>query len=271
MGKPALRNCGTFAIAMAIGVTAPQIVWATEMTVRTPVSKAAPQVYNWTGLYVGGNLGYGWARGSDPQFALVDTTGSGLTAFFNDGGFPVTSVNPQGFIGGTQIGYNWQSNAFVWGLAADLQASGMKQGSTFASVPPAPPSAAGTTTLDRKIDWFGTIRGKLGFAIQNWLLYGTGGLAYGHIKEDLTFTPTPPTIPIGTGSNSQTKAGWTVGGGFEYGVDRWSFGVEYLFIDFGRTATAMTFAGYLGAETDMVSFSSRNTVNVVRALVNYHF
>lgn len=270
-GKCAMRNKRMFVIGAAIGLCLSQSAFAADMPAKAPVLKAPAlkATYNWAGLYVGGNVGYGWASDADPSRSIVDTSGSGLTAFFNAGGFPVGAVNPNGIIGGVQAGYHWQKNALVWGVVTDFQASGMREESGFASVAPAPPFVTGTTTLDRKIDWFGTLRGKAGWAAQNWLFYGTAGLAYGHIKENLTFTSSG--IPSASGSNDYTKVGWTVGAGLEYGWDKWSVGVEYLYIDLGRTDATMTFAGYFGAGGDSVTVSSRNNLNIVRALVNYRF
>lgn len=259
-----MRKKLALVIAAAIGVTASQAALAADMPVKAAAAKAP---YSWSGFYIGGNVGYGWVSGSDPDLSLVDGSGSGITAFFNAGGFPLTAVNPKGAIGGGQIGYNWQSNALVLGVVADIQAASMDASNTVVAAPPL--FITGTTTLNRKMDWFGTLRGKLGWAVQNWLVYGTGGLAYGRIDETLTFTSSG--VPSGSTSTGQSKTGWTVGGGVEYGVNRWSFGVEYIYIDLGRTDITMPFSGYVGADLDSITVSSSNTINIVRALVNYRF
>ena len=245
-----------------------QSAWAADLPVKAPATKPAT-AFDWSGFFVGGNVGYGWASDADPSHSLIDSSGSGLTAFFNAGGFPVGADNPNGITGGVQAGYNWQNSALVWGLVADFQASGMQEESSFASGAPAPPFVTGTTTLDRKVDWFGTLRGKAGWAMQDWLFYGTAGLAYGHIKENMTFASSG--VASASGSNTQTKVGWTVGAGLAYGWDRWSVGIEYLYIDLGRTDATMTFAGYPGAGGDSFTASSRNNLNIVRGLVNYRF
>lgn len=253
-----------FVLAAAVGFSVSQTAFAADLPVKAPAVKAS---YSWSGFYIGGNVGYGWVSGSDPGLSLVDGSGSGITAYFNAGGFPVTAVNPKGAFGGGQIGYNWQSNALVLGVVADIQAASMDASNTVVAAPPL--FITGTTTLNRKIDWFGTVRGKLGWAMQNWLVYGTGGFAYGRIDETLTFASSG--VPTGSASTGQSKTGWTVGGGFEYGVNRWSFGVEYLYIDLGGTDITMPFSGYVGANLDSITVSSSNTINVVRALANYRF
>lgn len=254
-------------IVAAIGLGVSQAALAADMPAKAFALKTA--AYNWSGFYAGGNVGYGWGSGASPNLSLVDTTGVGLTGFFNAGGFPIGAVNPSGAIGGAQVGYNWQTSTTVYGLVADFQASDMHKQGAFASVAPVPPNLVATTTLDRRIDWFGTVRGKFGYAMQNWLAYGTGGLAFGHIRESLNFTSSG--APTGSGSNTQTKFGWALGAGLEYGWDKWSVGVEYLYIDLGRTNTTMPFAGYFGAASDSLTVSSQNSVNIVRALVNYRF
>jgi outer membrane immunogenic protein len=249
------------ATAMAIGLVALQSTNAADM----PVTASA---YDWTGFYTGANIGYGWRSGSDQSLSLTDRSGSGLTEFRNAGGFPVGGVDPDGIVGGGQAGYNWQSSAWVWGIVADFQAAGLEESRNFASTAPAH-FLPGTTVLDRKIDWFGTVRGKAGWATQNWLFYGTGGLAYGHVAENLAFTSAG--VASARGSNSNTKIGWTAGAGLEYGWGGWSVGAEYLYIDLGRTSPAMTFAGYSAAGGDSITASSRNNMGIVRALVNYRF
>ena len=241
---------------------------AADMPIKAPAYQAPVAGYNWSGFYVGGNFGYGWGANSDPGVSVIDATGLGLGAFAAAGGFPITAVNPNGIIGGGQAGYNWQTNAFVFGLVADFQGADMKRDSTFVASPPG--FVTGTTNVDRKLDWFGTVRGKLGWAVDNVLLYATGGLAYGHVKDSLTFSGSPTGIS-GAGSNSETRAGWTAGAGLAYGWGQWSVGVEYLCMDLGSSDTTMTFAGYPGAATDSVTVSNDNKVNLVRALINYRF
>ncbi|MGH6683603.1 MAG: outer membrane protein [Pseudolabrys sp.] len=212
---------------------------AADLPVKAPVYKApvmAP-VYNWTGFYIGANIGYSWGRQD------VDAVG----------GVPLGNPNIDGVIGGGQIGYNWQMNQLVLGIEADIQASGQKGDGTFVPGPAA--LALPTITFTDKLDWFGTVRGRVGYAMDRWLPYVTGGWAYGGGSiSGSTSTPT-------TFSGSTTYSGWTIGGGLEYAfMNNWSVKAEYLYIDFGN-----------GPTVNGAIVGGRMTDNIARLGVNYRF
>jgi outer membrane immunogenic protein len=232
---------------------------AADMPVKMPVK--APIVvppYNWTGLYVGLNAGYSWGK----QDNSLQTPGGAII------GGNSNSDKINGFIGGGQIGYNWQINQWVLGLEGDFQGSGQKGNGTFGipgfdpcapvAVCPVPASVVGYTD---KLDWFGTVRGRIGYAFDRWLPYLTGGWAFGHG----TISGTSAGGIVGTFSGSNTYSGWTVGAGLEWALtDYWSAKAEYLYIDFGNGPTI--------ALTPAVNFvSGKMTDNIVRLGVNYHF
>jgi outer membrane immunogenic protein len=200
---------------------------AADMPARMP-TKAVPYVamYNWTGAYVGLNAGYGWARASDSLGA---------------------SANLNGFVGGGQIGYNWQANGspLVLGLEADFQGTGQSQTQT---VP-------GVATLDTRVRWFGTVRGRLGYAADRALFYVTGGLAY--VNSGVTLT-----TAAGQSTDSGTKAGYALGGGIEYAfAGPWTAGLEYLYVDTGSRSVTV------GAVNDSIKIRE----NILRAKINYRF
>ena len=143
------------------------------------------------------------------------------------------SSDIDGFLGGIQAGYNFQlSGPFVIGVEADIQYSNIES-SVFT------------------LDYFGTVRARAGFAVDQFLLYGTGGLAYGR-----------GTYELGGLSNDQTNIGWTVGDGAEYAIDmNWSVKAEYLYVDLG-SETYTTVAGPIDVGL---------TSNILRAGVNYRF
>jgi outer membrane immunogenic protein len=157
---------------------------AADLAAR-PYTKAPMLVdpgYNWTGFYVGGNIGYSWGRSSDTSTLA---TGAGTVLFTS-----ISRSDLNGVVGGGQIGYNWQMKNWVWGLEADIQGSDQKGGRDFACptgvcTPPSGfgipvPGPAVPVSLNQKLDWFGTVRGRIGLlASPSILLYGTGGLAYG--------------------------------------------------------------------------------------------
>ncbi|MGH6683604.1 MAG: outer membrane protein [Pseudolabrys sp.] len=209
---------------------------AADLPRAAPVYKAPAMIvappYNWTGFYVGGNIGYGWGS----QDASLDGFGS------------LGGANVDGIIGGGQIGYNWQMNQLVLGLETDFQGSDQKGDG----------GVAGTATYTNKLDWFGTLRGRVGYAFDRWLPYVTGGWAYGH--GNLSGTSG------GVGfSGSNDYSGWTLGGGLEYAfLNNWSAKLEYLYIDFGDGPSATVVPG-----TNVSA--GKLTDNVVRLGVNYKF
>jgi outer membrane immunogenic protein len=166
--------------------------------------------YSWAGPYIGGNLGYAWGK--------VDNS---LT-------------KPSGFVGGAQAGYNWQIGSWVLGLEGDIQATGAND--TFAPWKFSNP-------------WFGTVRGRVGYAFSNIMFYGTGGLAFGELRGE--------TFGL---SESHTTAGWTAGVGAEFGfAPNWSAKVEYLYVDLSNTQFTIT------------GVQNGYRFGLVRAGVNYHF
>ena len=271
-----------FVAFVAFSVVAATVpAFATDLPLKAPPLPPAP-VYSWTGFYIGGNVGYSWGNGNsnyyDPNFGA-----SGL-------GPP--SSNPlsqriDGVIGGGQIGYNWQPDrTWVLGLEADIQGSGEKGSANFTD-----PYSVGTDcdvfcstvsgTMSAAIDWFGTVRGRIGILITpTTLLYGTGGLAYGGVNAsgnitDACFSGTPPACtPISWGfSHTAINVGWTAGGGVEGFVPNttsWTWKVEYLYLDLG-TVSGTGFEASADFGPLAYSWSSKVTDNIVRAGLNYHF
>ena len=212
-GKPLGAVIRNLLVAMgALGaLAAASPVAAADMVLKAP----PPVAYSWTGFYAGGNIGYSWGNAdsnyNEPFFGLL--------------GLPVpisTSQSLDGVIGGGQVGYNWQANkTWVLGLEADLQGSGERGSSstgdpylnTFNAVTLDP-----TLTLTNKADiqWFGTVRGRVGvLATPTMLLYASGGLAYGGICASGSVNDGAVPGTTWSFSNSTTKVGWTLGAGIE--------------------------------------------------------
>ncbi|MEH2511774.1 outer membrane immunogenic protein [Nitrobacteraceae bacterium AZCC 1564] len=215
----------------------------------------APEpIANWSGFYIGGNGGGGTALNR----STLDIAG-GPTSKFN--------LSPDGYFGGVQIGYNWQAANWVYGLEADIQGSSLQENrvcilnctsSQFAS-------------FDQKLQWFGTVRGRVGYSLGSTLFYATGGLAYGGVKtrvqEFLGF------IPAGIDQTfDKTKTGYTVGGGIETPFEflglfgkNWTAKTEYLYIDLGRSTDTYTIGGFDH------TFTTRVQEHIFRTGLNYHF
>jgi outer membrane immunogenic protein len=175
-----------------------------------PYYNQPSSLYNWGGVYAGLNLGYQWGK--------VTNTG----------------VDPSGLLGGGQIGVNWQSGQFVYGVETDIQFSGADD--TFAAYKFSNP-------------WFGTLRGRAGYAFNNFLVYGTLGLAYGDLKGE-----------SGGVVESHIMAGWAGGIGAEYGITpAWSVKGEYLYMDLADRGFSIT------------GMDNGYRANILRLGVNYHF
>ena len=256
-----------------------------------PVYTKAPAVavvYDWTGYYIGTNIGYSFGRGSTD--GNVTGTQNVSTA---RGATPLTSVTTalptlplsgradvNGFIGGGQLGYNWQRGTWLFGLESDIQFSNERGSSDVCTVAGCP---VGSTvfTRDYKLDWFGTVRGRVGFLpAERILLYATGGLAYGG------FSGASTTLPLDIGTWSSTRAGWTVGAGAEAALgNNWSVKFEYLYMDLGHvggsSATSTTVTTAANTPTQGVTtttttnlaylFNTKFTDNIVRVGLNYKF
>jgi len=247
-------------LAAALSLGLAQAASAVDMPAPVKAPVAAP-VYNWTGVYIGGNIGYGWGK-SDNDFADA-VTGFGTVPMGSD----TTNVN--GVIGGLQAGYNWQTGSFVFGLETDVQLSGQK-GSGAAICPAASCGPGGTVTHTEQLTWFGTARGRLGWAFDRWLIYGTGGLAYGTVESSGSVNFFVPVRLTGPYSDSATRVGWVAGAGLEGAITRnWTARVEYLYIDFGTAnfSSPTMFPLAAGAITDSMHLRD----NIVRVGLNYRF
>ena len=229
-------------------------------------------VYDWTGFYIGGNIGYSWGRSSDIS-TITNTAG---TILFSS----ADKTNLDGVVGGGQIGYNWQMQSWVFGLEADIQGSGEKGTRTF-TCPQATctpnfgtiavfPGPAVPVALSQKIDWFGTVRGRIGvLAAPKVLLYATGGLAYGEVDSSAVIGLAG--TPFSTVST--TNVGWTLGAGVEGVIGgNWTARLEYLYVDLGKVnGSFLTTIGGLGGGVLSSNYSSRITDNILRVGVNYKF
>jgi outer membrane immunogenic protein len=266
-----------------IGISAAASLLATgalaaDLPVKQPVYTKAPvyvdPVYDWTGFYVGGNIGYSWGLSSDTS-TITNTAGTVLDT-------SAGSTGLDGIVGGGQIGYNWQMQRMVIGLEADIQGSDEKGSRSFTCptgicTPPVGgflalviPGPAVPVTLSQKIDWFGTVRGRVGVLVDpKVLLYATGGLAYGQVDSSATIG----IVPTAFSAVSSTNVGYTVGAGIEGVIGgNWTARLEYLYVDLGRVnGSFLTTIGGLGGGVLSSSYSSHITDNILRVGVNYKF
>ena len=248
-----------------------QIASAADLPVKAPVYKAPPPppVYNWTGFYVGANAGWGWLRDNGNPYC-INPSGELNGLGCRTTNVPGAQIDGDGFIGGGQVGYNWQVNQWVFGVETDIQGADIHGdvniAGPFATVGGGGPGGD-SFTASEKIRWLGTLRGRVGLASDRVLIYATGGFAYGgvNVAQNTIFPSTQ--YPS---SASDTKTGWTVGGGFEYGFDRnWTGKIEGLYYDLGTISTAGIGVpiddGYLGGK----EFDVKG--GIVRVGLNYKF
>lgn len=213
--------------------------------------------YDWTGFYLGANAGIAWNNSNINSD--IYTTGVRIDQLENSFG-----GNQTAFTAGGILGYNYQVDQLVLGVEADFNYLGFSD-SRNRSFPLGLNDY--TTKASYEADWFGTIRARLGYAIDNVLVYGTGGAAYGHMSADgKVIEDSPDGITTWSGSTDTTNWGWTVGGGAEYGMDNWSLGLEYLYVDLGSAE----WSGGSG-EDSRLKGDADYAFSTVRASVRYRF
>jgi outer membrane immunogenic protein len=238
---------------LALGLTAAS-AFAADLPAKAPIYKAPPMVaaYNWNGFYVGGNVGWGWADHNSDSF----TDAGDFVAS--------TSSTRSGVLGGGQIGYNWMATEnILLGIEGDLSGADIKGTTTTTT-------ATGTATSSGKDDWFGTVRGRVGYAFNNWLVYGTGGAAWMHDQDTRTVIASlrDPLLNGQASSVSSILTGWTAGGGVEVGITpNWTVKAEYLHMDFGSYTYHYTYSIPAGNRVSNQSL----TADIVRFGFNYKF
>ena len=284
-----------------------------------PPAYIPPPILSWQGFYVGVNGGAMWSNSR-----TITTTGTDL-GVATPGAAPFTAAaalastnifgnngnnNRVGFLVGGQWGYNWQFGSFVLGTESDFQGTfdncnnnnnngffgfgGNNNGCVVAGRGIAPIDATGLSmitqqTVDRRMDYFGTSRVRAGFLVTpTLLLYGTGGVAYGHIRTTSLISTFVGGVPAGVVvpgvsfyNDARIKAGYTVGGGIEWMfLPNWSLKIEGLYYDLGRTSFNQNFVQTLGPASGAPGLALSNTSTrtsfrndgvIARAGLNYHF
>jgi outer membrane immunogenic protein len=255
---------------LLLGASATLLMIASAVAADLPV-KARPMVvepvWSWTGFYVGANIGYGWGR---PSGDLVANSGGiAIPPAIAGGTIPTAfGLQSRGVLGGGQLGYNWQINSWVFGLEADYQFADIRRSVAIAN-PGAGPLLPTNSVASSDLNWFGTFRGRLGYTWNQFLLYGTGGLAYGRFQDNVTVA-TVPAPPLGVGSSTSTRVGWAAGAGIEWSLAAaWSVKAEYLHVDLGSTVVHASFAP--GSPTDFLDYRFRHSDEIVRVGVNYRW
>ena len=230
------------AALLALVAAGPSV--AADMRAK-PIYKAPPtaiaSVYNWTGFYVGGHVGYGWG---DKDWTFPPPSDP-----------PGVNFDVDGFLGGGQIGFNWQAGNWVFGIEGEFSWSGIDGAATL--TPPGSPSA----TFSSELNWIATLTGRIGYAWNNWLWYVKGGGAWADEDHSISSVGTP------TAAASGSASGWTIGGGAEYGfAPNWSARVEYSYYDFGSKTYTFTAAG-----SPAEDLAIDQQIHAVKFGINYRF
>lgn len=219
---------------------------AADLSAKAPYPVKAPIAvvpsFTWTGFYIGANVGYGWGS--------ADTN----TPFYDY--IYTADVDPSGWFGGGQVGYNYQfENNVVLGVEADIEFGSLTDSVYFNDYF----DIYGTS----KVDYFGTARVRLGYAIDHFLPYITGGLAWAHNEVRATVFDGDVAY---SGSDDTTSIGWTIGGGVEYAItDNWTVKAEYLYADLGSdNYNAVRFDDIYSTNVDL-------KIQTVKMGVNYKF
>lgn len=282
---------------------------AADLTRRPPppVYVPPPPPPMWTGFYIGLNAGGTWSSNNTVNTTAIpgpcDTGFPGCAAVPNSSSISATLAtfstgqNNGAFIGGGQLGYNYQFGpSVVAGFETDIQGIAGSTGTTTFLNTLAEPAFPGNPFLEsasvsRRVDYVGTVRGRLGWLVTpTFLIYGTGGLAYGGVNSTTNITQfienvgssASPNPFFSTGSLNNTQVGWTAGGGVEWlFLPNWSLKVEYLYYDLGSVNYALsplvTFGTGISAApgqaflTAFPQSTTRFNGNIVRAGLNYHF
>ena len=232
-----MAKSGNFLIGCALGALALTHAGA-ALADRPPSLKdrAPVSVLSWTGFYAGVNVGYGW--GDIANGHLADNP---------------MGPEAEGFFGGGQIGYNWQRGAMVLGVEVDIQGSGIRDTTHDINF---------GDTATSKLNWFGTVRGRVGYAFDRALVFATGGFAYGGVENRLSG-------PLLVGSPyifDGVATGYVLGGGVEFKINpamSWKLEYQYLNLD--------TNPGKNPAGVAATSLVKDNDYQTVRFGLNYHF
>jgi outer membrane immunogenic protein len=218
--------------------------FAADMPVKAP-PPAVVVAPSWSGFYLGGHAGFAWLRHSHTVAGPVTT--SICTGFTNS---QTCSLRDTGAVAGGQIGYNWQQGALVFGVEADGSWTGLKKTASFA------PAFNGA--INDKVEWLASVRGRLGWAVGDMLLYGTGGVAWGQFNFGWR------SVNNAALQFDKSATGWVAGGGIEKMFGRhWSARAEFLHYGFGKNSVT----GSIPAGTYTSSF--RNDISVVRLGINF--
>jgi outer membrane immunogenic protein len=241
--------------------------FAADLPSRAPPPVYLPPapIFTWTGIYLGGQIGYAWGSGNLNFNGFDPFTGVAVTNGF--GG------SPSGVIGGAHVGYQYQINQWVVGLEGSVDGTSLNRTVNAGFPGFLFPGSVTTVSASTSANIQGSIRGRLGVAWDRALIYATGGVAFGGFKTDYSIVDAA--VPLFANNNfSNTRVGWTVGGGIDYAVtNNWSVFAEYRYTNFG-SVNSPGLLGFAAAPVLAGAFASSNrqiNQNQVQVGFSYKF
>lgn len=265
------------AAGVALSLVGGNVLAADLANTKAP-AVAAPLMHNWTGLYGGVNVGYGFGANNYGYGGYMTAPATNVASY----GYGINLTSPAGVIGGGGFGYNRQLNSFlVLGFEADIQASdinGVSADVTGSQTANAILSSQNYFSLD----WYGTARGRIGITVPgytNFLVFGTGGFAYGYVNNTYSraYFAASPTGQGASGVSTigNTQTGWAAGGGIEWSphtFPAWSAKVDYLYTDLGSATQNYASTYSTGGQYNFTGYRATPTAfNTVRVGLNWHF
>jgi outer membrane immunogenic protein len=279
-----MRRLSIALIAAASTIALTQVASAADLPRKAPAFVPPPPPADWSGVYVGLEGGYGWGKQSfDPAFSPFSSEIAVVTYEWVpglDSGPSIGSVTQRGWLFGGFAGVQKQWGSWVLGIEADFDGADINGSATSSTSERIQPCQCGpgpvtrNVTVDSKIDELGSVRGKVGFVpAPDWLLYGTGGLAFAHVKNTVTLSETDSYGETYSGSLSggTSMFGWAAGAGVDWKFwhdagSAWILGVEYLHYGFGdHTITLTDNAG------SSFAFNATEKVDTVKGRISYLF
>ena len=240
-------------VVPSIVLSVSALVVSSAIAADLPIRKAPPPAvaaaYDWSGLYVGGHIGYGWG-----ETDIADHTALGFQAFI-----PTQKLDSNGFLGGVQGGWNYQFGRFVLGAEVDFSWADVK-GDLTSSTPNA------FVSRSSQAMWIGTATTRLGYAWDRFLVYSKIGAAWAHFEYGNDIS-NGAGVSIYNSSASETRSGWTVGTGIEWAfAGAWTAKAEYNYIDLGRRTVDFAPFGVTPVNLDI-----DQRISVIKAGLNYRF
>jgi outer membrane immunogenic protein len=290
-----MKTFGAALVVLSSLIATP--ILAADLAVKAPPAPT-PTAPSWTGFYIGVEAGYGWNNNSvnlTPNDPVSTALLSGMLGPVGEQ--PVVSsykLQPNGAVGGIEAGYNWQAGPnWLWGVETDFSFTGLNGSATGTSeLGGLAPVFTQASSVQQNTDWYGTVRGRLGWlATPNLLIFGTGGFAYGRVADLATYGFNGATtgtmfgpiaggfaavcfsnnVPCFFGSSTQTQTGWTAGGGAEWRFSQYvSLKAEYQVVDLGTQTVRVTAGNGLGFIPSSFNAAFRDEIQVVRVGLNWH-